>query len=130
MDHKSFVSLEQRLCTVCGRPFDTGHLLLDKRLRPSMTHHTTTGWGLCPEHQKLFDEGFVALIECDPARSGVPAGSTRLQPEQAYRTGRLAHLRREVFTRVFNVAIDDEQACVFVESGVIERLEAMVSAQG
>lgn len=130
MDHKSFVSLEQHLCTVCGRHFDTGHLLLDKRLRPSMTHHTTTGWGLCHEHQKLFDEGFVALIECDPERSGVLAGSTRLEPERAYRTGRVAHLRREAFTQMFNVAIDDGQACVFVEPGVIARLEAMVSTQG
>ena len=89
MHDKSHVSLEQHVCLVCGTAFDTGAILLDKRLRASMERHTTTGWGLCPEHQKLFDDGFVALVECDPQRSGSQAGG-RMKPEQAYRTGRLA----------------------------------------
>ena len=115
---------EQHVCLVCGTAFDTGAILLDKRLRASMERHTATGWGLCPEHQKLADDGFVALVECDPQRSGSQAGG-RMKPEQAYRTGRLAHLRRTVFAQVFNVPIADEQACVFVEPGVIEQLQSM-----
>ncbi|MDH1505978.1 ATPase [Aeromonas caviae] len=99
MNDKSHVSLEQHVCLVCGKAFDTGTILLDKRLRASMEHHTKTGWGLCPEHQKLADDGFVALVECDPQRSGSPGG--RLKPEQAYRTGRLAHLKHHVFAKVF-----------------------------
>ena len=125
MNDKSHVSLEQHVCLVCGKAFDTGTILLDKRLRASMEHHTKTGWGLCPEHQKLADDGFVALVECDPQRSGSPGG--RLKPEQAYRTGRLAHLKHHVFAKVFNVPIEANQPCVFVEPGVIEQLEAMVS---
>lgn len=89
MSDKSHVSLEQHVCLVCGTAFDTGNLLLDRRLRASMERHTKTGWGLCPEHQKLADDGFVALVECDPQRSGAP-GAGRMKPEQAYRTGRLA----------------------------------------
>ena len=50
-----------------------------------------------------------------------------MKPEQAYRTGRLAHLKRKVFTELFNVPITAEQPCVFVEPGVIEQLQAMVS---
>jgi hypothetical protein len=126
MDDKSYVSLEQQLCLVCGTSFDTGNLLLDRRLRASMAHHTTTGWGLCPEHQKMFAEGFVALVECDPQRSGAPSGSGRMKPEQAYRTGQLAHLKREVFAPVFNVPVEAGQPCVFVELGVIAQLQAMV----
>jgi hypothetical protein len=126
MNDKSHVSLEQHICLVCGASFDTGAILLDKRLRASMKRHTTTGWGLCPEHQKLSDDGFVALVECDPQRSGSPAGSGRMKPEQAYRTGRLAHLKREVFAKVFNVPIAAGQPCVFVEPGVIEQLQTMV----
>lgn len=125
MHDKSHVSLERRVCLVCGSAFDTGAILLDKRLRPSMTHYTTTGWGLCSEHQRLFDEGYVALVECDPQRSGSP--SDKLKPEQAYRTGKLAHLRREVFGKVFNVPIADQQPCVFVEPGVLDHLQAMVA---
>ncbi|MBN8888438.1 MAG: ATPase [Rudaea sp.] len=127
MNEKSHVSLEQHLCLVCGVAFDTGSLLLDRRLRASLAHRTTTGWGLCAEHQKLSDEGFVALIECDPQRSGSPTGNARLKPEQAYRTGRLAHVKREAFAKVFNVRIAAQQPCVFVEPGVIERLQSVVS---
>ncbi|MBN9331767.1 ATPase [Comamonas sp.] len=126
MDNKSYVSLEQRVYLACGTSFDTGNLLLDKRLRASMKRYTTTGWGLCPEHQKLFDDGFVALVECDPERSGSRADG-RLKPEQAYRTGRVAHLRRTAFAQVFNVPIAAEQACIFVEPGVLDQLQAMVA---
>ncbi|EPK7593154.1 ATPase [Pseudomonas sp. HMSC066A08] len=128
MNDKSHVSLEQHVCLVCGVRFDTGALLLDRRLRASMERHTATGWGLCPEHQKLSDDGFVALIECDPQRSGSPAGGGRVKPEQAYRTGRLAHLKREAFAQVFNVLIAADQPCVFVEPGVIEQLQTMTAA--
>ncbi|MCE7949615.1 MAG: ATPase [Xanthomonadales bacterium PRO7] len=123
---KSHVSLEQNVCVICGTTFDTGSILLDKRLRASMERHTTTGWGLCPEHQKLSDDGFVALVECDPQRSGSTSNAARMRPEHAYRTGRLAHLKRDVCTKVFNVAIAADQSCVFVEPGVIERLQKMV----
>jgi len=127
MDEKSYVSLEQRVCVVCATPFDTGSILLDRRLHASMERHTTTGWGLCPEHERLRSEGFVALVECDPQRSGTRANGGQMKPDQVYRTGRLAHLRREVFARVFDVAIAAEQPVVFVEPGVIEQLQAMVA---
>ncbi|HBN9817938.1 TPA: ATPase [Pseudomonas aeruginosa] len=125
MNDKSHVSLERRVCLVCGTHFDTGSVLLDKRLRASMERYTTTGWGLCAEHQKLFDDGFVALVECDPERSGSPGD--RLKPEHAYRTGHLAHLKRHVFAEIFNVQLAADQACVFVEPGIIERIQTMVA---
>lgn len=128
MNDKSHVSLERRACLVCGVAYDTGSILLDKRLRQSMERYTTTGWGLCDEHQKLFDDGFVALVECDPECSGKPSGADRLRPEQAYRTGRLAHLKHGVFAAVFNVQVTADQVCVFVEPGIIEHIQAMVSS--
>lgn len=39
---------------------------------------------------------------------------------------RMAHVRRTVFAQVFNVSIEDKQACVFVEPGVIDQLQSMV----
>ncbi|VGO08727.1 FIG01198175: hypothetical protein [plant metagenome] len=125
MHEKYHVSLEQHVCLVCGIPFDTGNLLLDKRLRASLAHHTVTGWGLCPEHERLSKNGFITLVECDPQRSGGAPSSGNMKPEQAYRTGRLAHLKREAFAKVFNVPLALDQSCVFVEAGVIERLHAM-----
>lgn len=126
MSEKSHVSMERHICLVCGAEYDTGSILLDRRLRASFERYTTTGWGLCAQHQRLFDEDFVALVECDPAKSGHPSSAERLKPHQAYRTGRVAHLKRDVFARVFNVPIDPKLPSVFVEPGVIEKLEAMV----
>ncbi|MCR6700979.1 MAG: ATPase [Dokdonella sp.] len=127
MNDKSYVSLERHVCLVCGVSFDTGNLLLDKRLRASMDRHTTTGWGLCAEHQQLFDDGYVALVECDPARSGFSASADRLKPGEAFRTGRVAHLKREAFAKVFARPLATEQPCVFVDAGVIERLQSLVA---
>lgn len=95
----------QQRSLVCGTSFDTGNLLLDRLLRACMAHQETMGWGLCPEHQKLLEDGFVAMGECDPQRSGAPSGSGLMKPEQADRTGQLAHLKCEVFARVFNVPV-------------------------
>jgi hypothetical protein len=126
MNEKSHVSMERHLCLVCGTEYDTGTILLDRRLRASLKRYTTTGWGLCPEHQRLFDDGFVALVECDPGKSGIPSSADRLKPDQACRTGRVLHLKRDAFGRVFSVPIEPNLPSVFVEPGVIEKLEAMI----
>jgi hypothetical protein len=125
MSEKSHVSIEQHVCLVCGSEYDTGALLLDRRLRASLNPHTTTAWGLCPMHQQLFDDGFVALLECDVEKSGRPSSGDRLKPEQAYRTGRIAHVKREVFARLFKSPIDARLPAVFIEPGLLEKLEAL-----
>ena len=127
MNDKSHVSMERRVCLICAVEYDTGALLIDKRLRASMNRYTTTGWGLCPKHQQLFDKGFVALIECDPDKSGNPSDGHLVKPGQAYRTGKIAHLKREVFPRIFNTSIRPDMPYVFVEPGVIDKLQASVS---
>jgi len=43
---KSHVGMEQKVCPVCGQAFDTGVILLDKRLRNSLERKTVTGWDL------------------------------------------------------------------------------------
>lgn len=126
MGEKSHVSMERHICLVCGVEYETGAILLDRRLRASLHRHTTTGWGLCAEHQRLFDEGFIALVECDPVKSGHLSPGDRLKPDQAYRTGRVAHLKRDSLARVCDIPIDAKIPSVFVEPGVIEKLEAMV----
>lgn len=121
---KSHVSMEQHICKVCGHTYDTGNILLDKRLRESMETHTVTGAGLCPDHQKLYDEGFVALVGVDESKSRVGAGGT-IKPEDAYRTGEVAHIRREA-AWVLNIPIPDGIPLVFCDPAVISQLQAMV----
>ena len=53
MSEKSHVSKERHLCLVCGTEYDTGTILLDRRLRACLDRHTITDWGLCAQHQQL-----------------------------------------------------------------------------
>lgn len=126
MSEKSHVSMEGRVCLVCAETYETGAILLDRRLKASMERQTTTGWGLCPEHREMHENGFIALIECDPAKSGDPAAGAMVKPEDAYRTGAVAHMKREVFSQVFNFAIAPDVPAIYVETGLISTLQSMV----
>lgn len=64
------------VCLVCSKPFDTGR-------------------ALCPEHQKLYDDGYVALVACDESKSAKEPDGT-MKPDGAHRTGTIAHFRTYV----------------------------------
>ena len=118
---KSHVSIGQLLCICTGQLFDSGELLLDKRLEKSLEHKTTTGWGISPEPQSHIDNGFVALVGVDPEKSKVVDNT--IPPEGAYRTGDIAYMKKDVFMKMF-----DLEDCVdvnFVEEGVIEHLKSI-----
>ena len=118
---KSHVGMEQKVCPVCGRAFDTGAILLDKRLRNTLERKTVTGWDLCPKHAKLWARGYIALVECDPEKSKFTGGA--IKPEDAYRTGRVVHIRKKAAQQIFNVEMNFPVA--FVEPGVVDMLEKM-----
>lgn len=124
MSEKSHVSMEQNVCVVCGKQFDTGAILLDKRMRATLERHTVTGMGMCPEHKAKADEGYVALIECDPAKSEVRAGGKTADPGKVWRTGNVVHLRREAWERIFDVPVPEKMVS-FVEPDVVAMLERM-----
>ena len=55
---KSYVSLEQHICPVCLKTFDTGNLLFDEQLRNIFERYTVTGYELCEEHKKVIEDGY------------------------------------------------------------------------
>lgn len=118
---KSHVGMEQKVCPVCGQAFDTGTILLDKRLRNSLERKTVTGWDLCPEHTKLWQKGYIALVACDPEKSTFTGNV--IKPQDAYRTGAIAHVRKAVARELFNVEMTGPVA--FVEPAVVDMLEKM-----
>ncbi len=121
MGTKSHVGMEQNVCPVCGKAFDTGTILLDRRLRNSLERKTVTGWSLCPEHAKLWEKGYIALVECDPEKSQFSGGT--IKPEDAFRKERIVHIRKAVAARIFNVEMTSPVA--FVEPAVVDMLEEM-----
>lgn len=103
---------------------------MDKRLRDKFEKNTVTGTSLCPEHQKMFDDGYIALIEIDPSKSGQPNHYGNLMPENAHRTGVVVHLRRKVFEDIFDGsrAVDKDGKplpMVFIDPEVTALLQKM-----
>lgn len=123
MSDKSYVTMEQHRCPICGTDFDTGALLLDRRLKERFDKHTVTGMNLCPDCSVKDQDGYVALIACDATRSGkLPDGNVKFS--EAYRTGMIAHLKREAAARLFNLDITEEKF-VFCDADVIRMLQEM-----
>lgn len=122
---KSHVSLEQAICVVCGAAYDTGAVLLDRSLRNSMEHKTVMGYGMCPADEKRRADGYIALVELDPSRSGATERTATIKPSDACRTGVIAHIKSEAFPKMFNVALP-ERGVAYVEPGVIEALRAKI----
>lgn len=106
---KSFVSLEQHQCFVCGTVYETGNLLLDKRVKNSMDKYTVTGHGLCPEHQELADKDYIALIV--------------VKADRETRTGQLVHLKREVMISLFDAKITGP--VVYIDEELFSKLQIM-----
>lgn len=106
---KSHVSMEQHQCPVCGETHNTGTILLHKKLKATLEQYTVTGQSFCPEHQKLKDEGYIALIEID----------------NKTRTGSLAHVRATAWSNIFDQPVPP-QGIAFVEIGVLAMLQAKV----
>jgi hypothetical protein len=120
---KSHVSMEQHKCLVCAKDFDTGTILLDRQLRQRFEHTTLTGWGLCPEHEKLHQEGYIALIGADDAKSEHEPNGT-IKPEAAWRTGDVIHMKFEAFDRIISIP-RGRHSFMFCDPAVIEKIKAM-----
>lgn len=95
---KSHVSLEQKLCIVTGKPYDTNALLLDTRFKNTLDKHSITGWGFSPEVEEKITEGFIALVEVDYTRSEKVNGF--ILPENAYRLGRIAYIKSDIWKEI------------------------------
>lgn len=112
---KSHVGLGFSVCPVCGIKHDEV-VLLNMHLRNSLRKDNFMGWSMCVEHKKLELE-YVALVEV--------SNTTQPTLENAIRTGVVAHVRREAWPIVFNSKVPNVPM-VFVECGVVDKLNAMI----
>lgn len=123
---KSHVGIEQHHCPICGENKDTGAILLDRRMRESLEHHTVTGMSVCKECNEQSEKGFIALIGADPEKSK-PLPNGNLNPEDAYRTAEYLWLHRSVAAQIFNVELGDHPF-VYIEPEAIEKVKEIVDA--
>lgn len=119
---KSYISMEQKVCVVCGITYDTNSILMYSRLKDSMEEYTVTGYGACPEHQELADKGYIALVGADEPNKDT------INTLDANRTGELVHIRQELFTKMFVTKLDPNRfPMIFVGSAVISQLKQMAA---
>jgi len=116
-----YVKMGKHACKVCNCLFDSGEILLHRNLRAIPEDKTVTGFGLCPEHQKLFNEGYVALIVIDESKSRMNGGNVK--PKDAHRTGMIIHMRREVMKEMFDLDLSTIKEMLFVDEEVAALLE-------
>ena len=127
MTDKSYVSMEQKVCPIFGKTFNTDALLLDKRLKASMEQYTVTGFDFCPEAVEKLDAGYVAFVAVDPDKSDkLPNGN--ISPEGAYRLGTIAWIRRPVAEKMINVPID--HPFIFADEEVIAHFTKYADQDG
>lgn len=115
-NNKSHVGMGVTVCPICLKEHDEV-VLLDRRLKDSLSPKSFVGWGMCPEHQQMKNDGYIALIEC----SNKPTGLV-----DAQRTGELAHVRANLWSQLFNIPAPSHGLC-FVEAGTIAKLQAATS---
>lgn len=119
---KSYVTMEQKLCPICGTKHDTDALLLDTRMRDKFEMKTVSGYGLCKECQSKRDNEYIALVVCDETKSNI-AGDT-LKMENAYRTGEIFHIKKEAAKQIFNKVKDiAKRDMVFIDSKLAKQLK-------
>jgi len=123
MNNKSHVSLEHKICVVCGAKYKTDTVLIHKRLSKSLPPNAVTGWGMCNEHQKLKDDGFIAMVGCDESKS-THTKNGNINPEGAFRTGKIAHVKKDAWNQITKIPVP-EGMMFFCGDDVIEQLNDM-----
>lgn len=112
-----FVAKGIATCPVCGQEH-MGSILIKKRLGGKPLEDQKTGYKLCEEHQKIFDDGFVSLVEIDESKS---------KPEEGvfWRTGNIVYLKREIFDEMFDIELKPEMPMCHIDQEVFQVLEKM-----
>ena len=118
-----FVAMAKHVCPVCGymHEYDTA-ILIHRKLQAIPEDERVAGVSLCEEHDKLAKDGYVALVAIDGAKS-VPSADGTVRPENAFRTGKMAHLKRAQCAEIFNVPIPDHHDFIYCDEDVITMLE-------
>ena len=117
---KDIVSLGMATCPVCGARHADSVLIQTRDItHPKLGRETSTGWAMCPEHQKLKDEGYVAMV--------VVTNTEQPTLETANRTGDIMHVRESVWPRIFNVPVPPK-GLAFIDTEAFTQIKARVPA--
>lgn len=115
---KDFVGMTFQVCPICGTEHSEA-VAIHKRMAKVLKPRNFEGFVLCDEHKEMQVE-YIALVEA--SNTGV---GKNLKPQEAIRTGVIAHLRRTAAAQIFNVPFPADLPFVYVEVGVIDKIKGM-----
>ena len=119
-NERSYVAIGVTVCPVCDAQQERD-VLFDKRLKPTLPKRVFTGFELCERCTDMWRDGYLALVEI------LPESPEPYRPNTVKKTGRLAHIKREVANKLFSVSIP-EVPFIYVKQGVVAKLESMTGA--
>lgn len=126
---KPNVTMQQITCRVCGDKFDNGPIPLEMRQRKRYKRKTTTCIGLCPTCTNIYLDGYIALIEVDASKSEVLPDGIVLD-SGAYRTGNIAHLKKQTFKAIFTRDWRDMNGKLrryaFIDQEAFEKMKSII----
>lgn len=126
MTMKGIVSLGYSVCPICCTEHEDNSVWVQMRdiTHPKLEQRTFTGFKLCPEHQKQFDDGFLAMVvvKAQPTGNGLLA---QYNASLALRTGEVIHIRRTVAREIFNVPISDRLEFMWIDEEAAQRIKDM-----
>lgn len=116
-------SIEQAQCPVCGKIFDTGNILMFGYNRGKEAPRTLLNKiELCNKDQELYEEGYIALVAVDESKSD-KLENGNLKPQSAWRTGKLAHMKKELFNDFFkDMNLKGDEKLIYVDDKLIDAL--------
>lgn len=114
-EEKNYVGMGYSVCPVCLKEHSES-VLLDTRLKKSLTRHEFAGWELCEEHNKLYVDGYIALVECVEEPKNI---------QSANRTGNIVHIKLSVWSHIFNTD-PPTNPMVFIGTDVFNTLRTML----
>ena len=123
MSDKSYVTMEAKVCPVCGKTFHTDTILLDRQMRKRFDSETVTGLCLCEEHRKQHEEGYIHLVEIDETKSNVV--DNKVKAEDAYRTGVIVSVKPNVIELLGFPERAKMAPFIFVNHKIVEILMMM-----
>ena len=115
---KDFVGVTFQVCPICGVEHNEA-VAIHKRMQKVLEPRNFEGFALCDEHKAMQAE-YIALVET----SNAPEGAN-LKPQDAVRTGVIAHVRRAAAAHIFDVSFPANLPFVYVEVGVIGKIKEM-----
>jgi hypothetical protein len=124
---KQLVSLGTAVCPVCGTEH-TESVVMQMRgiTHPKLPRKMHTGFELCPEHKKLHEDGYLALVVVTSVPEGVPLVE---QYNGAERTGEILHMRYSVAADIFNVPLG-EMPMTWIDPQAAEMIKGMMPKEG